>query len=54
MKKEEIRKYMVYRIILFHAIFLPAIHAIAQDNIPELNKKIVTLLKLVSLTVTFI
>ena len=41
MKKEEIRKYMVYRIILFHAIFLPAIHAIAQDNIPELNKKIV-------------
>ena len=35
------RKYMVYRTILFHAIFLPAIQAIAQENIPELNKKIV-------------
>ena len=35
------RKYMAYRIILFLAIFLPATQVIAQENIPELNKKIV-------------
>ena len=35
------RKYMVCRIILFLAIFPPATQAIAQENIPELNKKII-------------
>ena len=35
------KKYTIYRTILFLAIFLPATQAIAQENIPELNKRII-------------
>ena len=34
-------KKLIYRIVLFLAIFLSVTQAIAQENIPELNKKIV-------------
>ena len=35
------RKYMVYRTILFLIFSLPVTQAIAQENIPELNRKII-------------
>ncbi len=35
------RKYMIYRTILFLIFSLPVTQAIAQENIPELNKKII-------------
>ncbi|MBA7540234.1 hypothetical protein ES705_32528 [subsurface metagenome] len=35
------RKYMVYRTILFLIFSLPVTQVIAQENIPELNKRII-------------
>jgi len=35
------RKYIVYRSILFLIFFLPVTQVIAQENIPELNKRII-------------